>query len=70
MKWHRLSEKEIFEITGSGPEGLSISDAEDKILEFGYNQLEEAKKTFEEKNKKKIISEARPKMSTPLTFSR
>jgi Ca2+-transporting ATPase len=44
MNWHRLNDREVFELTGSRPTGLSIAEAEKKLKEVGYNQLEEARK--------------------------
>lgn len=44
MNWHRLNIEEVFEITGSGPKGLTAADADERLLQTGYNELEEAKK--------------------------
>ena len=44
MNWHTIKAEEIFELTGSRPEGLSIREAEEKLSRVGYNQLEEGKK--------------------------
>jgi Ca2+-transporting ATPase len=44
MNWHRLSTEAIYELLGSGPTGLSSMKAEEKMLETGPNQLEEARK--------------------------
>jgi Cation transport ATPase len=44
MYWHRLSIEETFELLHSRREGLSTSDAEARLLKYGRNELEEAKK--------------------------
>lgn len=44
MNWYRLTIHEIFELLGSKPKGLSSSAADEKIIEFGPNQLQEGKK--------------------------
>jgi len=44
MNWHRLSIEEIFELLDTSPKGLSISDAEERYLEYGANELQEGKK--------------------------
>ncbi|HMU09502.1 MAG TPA: cation-translocating P-type ATPase [Ferruginibacter sp.] len=44
MNWHRLSIEETFELLGTNPQGLSISDAEEKLLQYGPNELQEGKK--------------------------
>ena len=44
MNWHRLNTQEVFELLGSNPEGLTNESAEEKLTEWGYNQLEEGKK--------------------------
>src|SRR5690242_4298994 len=44
MNWYRLSISKVFELLGSGPEGLSSAMAEERLLETGPNQLEEGKK--------------------------
>jgi len=44
MNWHRFTQQEIFERSGSGPDGLSTSAAKAKLAEHGYNELQEAKK--------------------------
>ncbi|MBL0183839.1 MAG: cation-translocating P-type ATPase [Chitinophagaceae bacterium] len=44
MNWHRLSIEEIFELLDTSPKGLSISDAEERYLEYGPNELQEGKK--------------------------
>ena len=44
MNWHRLSIEETFELLDTNPQGLSISDAEEKLLQYGPNELQEGKK--------------------------
>jgi Ca2+-transporting ATPase len=44
MNWHRLSIPEVFELVGSSSKGLSVSKAEEKLLQFGPNELQEGKK--------------------------
>lgn len=44
MNWHRLTIEAVFELLGSAPGGLSSMKAEEKLLETGPNQLEEARK--------------------------
>lgn len=44
MNWHRLSTEEIFELLGTGAKGLSITEAGEKLLQFGPNELQEGKK--------------------------
>jgi len=44
MNWHRLSIDAVFELLGSASGGLSSMKAEEKMLETGPNQLEEARK--------------------------
>lgn len=44
MNWHRLSIDAVFELLGSASGGLSSMKAEEKLLETGPNQLEEARK--------------------------
>lgn len=44
MNWHRLSIEETFELLGTNPQGLNISDAEEKFLQYGSNELQEGKK--------------------------
>ncbi len=44
MNWHLISKEEALELTGSRPNGLSNSDAEDRLAKYGTNQLEEKKK--------------------------
>ena len=42
--WHTLDIDKVFEITGSGPEGLTQPETEKRLAEIGYNQLEEGKR--------------------------
>ncbi len=44
MNWHRLSIEETFELLDTNPQGLSISDAEEKFMQYGSNELQEGKK--------------------------
>jgi P-type Ca2+ transporter type 2C len=44
MNWHKLSIQETFELLGTGKEGLSSNEADEKLLQFGPNELEEGKK--------------------------
>lgn len=44
MNWHRLSIEETFELLGTTPQGLVASDAEEKLLQYGPNELQEGKK--------------------------
>lgn len=44
MNWHRLGIDAVFELLGSASGGLSSMQAEEKLLETGPNQLEEARK--------------------------
>ena len=44
MNWHRLSIEETFELLGTTPQGLAASDAEEKLLQYGANELQEGKK--------------------------
>ena len=44
MNWHRLSIQEVYELMGSTAKGLSSSEAEEKFIQNGANQLEEGKK--------------------------
>jgi P-type Ca2+ transporter type 2C len=44
MNWHRLNTTEVFELMGSRPGGLSSAVAEEKLLQYGPNQLTEGKK--------------------------
>ena len=44
MNWHRLSIEETFELLDTTPQGLAASDAEEKLLQYGPNELQEGKK--------------------------
>jgi len=44
VNWHRLSIEETFELLDTNPQGLSISDAEEKFMQYGSNELQEGKK--------------------------
>lgn len=44
MNWHRLDKAEIFELLGTRPLGLTTSDAEGKLLQYGPNELKEGKR--------------------------
>lgn len=44
MNWHRLSIEETFELLGTTPQGLAASDAEEKLVQYGPNELQEGKK--------------------------
>jgi Ca2+-transporting ATPase len=43
MNWHRLGIPEIFELLGTNANGLSNSVAEDRLVQYGPNQLAEGK---------------------------
>jgi len=44
MNWHRLSIDETFELLDTRQQGFSVTDAEDKLLRYGPNELQEGKK--------------------------
>jgi P-type Ca2+ transporter type 2C len=44
MNWHKLSVIEIFELFGIDLQGISASAAEEKLLQYGLNKLQEGKK--------------------------
>jgi Ca2+-transporting ATPase len=44
MNWHRLNIPEVFELLGTNQQGLSTNTAEEKLLQFGPNELQEGKK--------------------------
>ncbi len=44
MNWHRLNIPEVLELLGTRIEGLSTNAAEEKLLQFGANELQEGKK--------------------------
>lgn len=43
MNWHRLSIEETFELLDTTWQGLGTSDAEEKLLQYGPNELQEGK---------------------------
>lgn len=43
MNWHRLSIEETFELLDTTWHGLGTSDAEEKLLQYGPNELQEGK---------------------------
>lgn len=44
MNWHKLTIPETFELLGSSEHGLRSTIAEEKLIEFGPNELQEGKK--------------------------
>ncbi len=44
MNWHRLSVTETFQLLDTRQQGLRMTDAEEKLLQYGPNELQEAKK--------------------------
>ncbi len=44
MNWHRLSVQETYESLGTNQDGLNTSNAREKLLTTGPNELEEGKK--------------------------
>jgi P-type Ca2+ transporter type 2C len=44
MNWHKLTSDEIFEKLGTSNRGLSTATAEEKLQQFGPNELREGKK--------------------------
>ncbi len=44
MNWHKLTIPETFDLLGSSPQGLSSTDAKEKLLQSGPNELLEGKK--------------------------
>ncbi|GAA0564480.1 cation-translocating P-type ATPase [Chitinophaga japonensis] len=44
MNWHRLSIDETFELLDTKQQGLSTSDAEARLAQYGPNELQEGKK--------------------------
>ena len=44
MNWHRLNVDEVFELLGTGVNGLTEEAAEVKLAAVGLNQLEEGRK--------------------------
>jgi len=44
MNWHNLDINKVFALTGSSPSGLSAQLAEQRIVEYGFNELLEKKR--------------------------
>ena len=44
MNWHNLDINKVFALTGSSPEGLTSQLVEQRIVEYGFNELLEKKK--------------------------
>src|SRR6476646_3278337 len=44
MNWHNLDINKVFALTGSSPSGLSAQLAEQRIVEYGFNELIEKKR--------------------------
>ncbi len=44
MNWHRISIPDTFQLLGTNQQGLSTTTAEEKLLQVGPNELQEAKK--------------------------
>jgi Ca2+-transporting ATPase len=44
MNWHKLNIPETFELLGTKQQGLSTIGAEEKLLQYGPNELQEGKK--------------------------
>lgn len=44
MNWHRLTIEQVFELFGSKLTGLTNEAAEEKLLEYGLNQIKEGQK--------------------------
>ncbi len=44
MNWHLLKGKEVLDLAGSQPSGLSASQSEERLLEYGPNTLAEKQK--------------------------
>ena len=44
MNWHRLNKEETLELLDTKQEGLSTAAAEEKLLKYGPNELEEGKR--------------------------
>jgi magnesium-transporting ATPase (P-type) len=39
VDWHSISEKKLFEVLGTSPKGLSQKEVEERLKEYGYNEL-------------------------------
>lgn len=44
MNWHKLNIPDTFELLGTKQQGLSAIEAEEKLLQYGPNELQEGKK--------------------------
>ena len=44
MNWHKLSIQEVFEILGTNQQGIHSAMAEEKLIEYGRNELDTGKK--------------------------
>lgn len=44
MNWHLINKEEVLQLIGSQPAGLTNSQSEERLLEFGRNELLEKKK--------------------------
>jgi P-type Ca2+ transporter type 2C len=44
MHWHKLNIPETFELLGTKQQGLSTIESEEKLLQYGSNELQEGKK--------------------------
>lgn len=45
--WFNLSVEDVFKLLDTSPEGLSIEEAKERVIAFGYNELPEEKKAHE-----------------------
>ena len=44
MNWHKFSTQEVFELLGTNPQGLHSAMAEERLIEYGRNELDTGKK--------------------------
>jgi P-type Ca2+ transporter type 2C len=44
MNWHKLSIQEVFELLGTNQQGLHSAMAEERLIEYGRNELDTGKK--------------------------
>src|SRR5688572_28664339 len=44
MNWHNLEIAKIYEVLNTGPQGLKLKAAEERLLQTGHNILQEFKK--------------------------
>ena len=44
MNWHKLSIEEVFELLGTNQQGLHSVMAEERLIEYGRNELDTGKK--------------------------